>query len=62
MTMTTKQAADYLKISNAMLRYYLRMKQIKGKRVGLVWLIEQDDLEEFRLGRTLTTKHHRNSP
>lgn len=48
MAKTAQEAAEYLNISYPMVRWYLREKKLKGRRSGLVWLIEEKDLDDFK--------------
>lgn len=54
MSKTAQEAAKYLNISYAMVRWYLREKKLKGRRIGLVWLIDEKDLADFK--KWLNTK------
>lgn len=44
---STQQAAEYLGVSDARIRVFIRDGRLKAERVGRAWLIHKDDLEAF---------------
>ena len=47
MLLTTTQAADWLGITESLVRRYCRDGRLRGQKLARDWLIEKDDLEQF---------------
>lgn len=49
--LTTREIANYLRMDQQMVRYYLRTGQIKGKKIGTDWFVSQKDLDRYIIER-----------
>lgn len=46
--MSTKEAADYLEVSNFTILRLIKRKSIKANRFGNYWAIEKKSVEEYK--------------
>jgi excisionase family DNA binding protein len=50
LVLTTKEATDYLKISESTLIKYIRLERIKAIKTGKEWRVPQSELYRFLKG------------
>ena len=48
--MTVKEVAKYLNVTELTIRRHLELGKLKGHKVGRVWRIKRQDLEEYLKG------------
>lgn len=55
--MSTREAAEYLRVTNFTILRLIRRKSIKAKRFGHTWMVDKRSIEEYKERNKDKTPH-----